>query len=932
MGVGNYGNAPHRGSSSHGHKKPKRHGITGFLSNLAGDATEAATSFIPGVVHIGQSVAHDIKDTFDGGGHNYSTDDIVSAIKNSYTDKGTFWGESGRSIDALLHGDIDGYWSHGKAARGAFYSHPLGPALDVASIFTGGGSLAAKLGVKAGTKAGELSHIAAATGKGFERELSKNPAIAIRQQAHDALTRRVPHDAPIIGGDARVSRHMNRQAKRQAMREEAKALRPMKEALRGLNRSERAAVAIKAGGHDLDTFEAFYTKRAADLDAEIKRKEAGEPEPVEHMRGDEDLASEDRDPSDLSGLLEADRSESLKRNRRNLGHVKKRLAEIRDVRESGVLEHPKSARKIERAVEAARALSTDTTQRLIDRGMDSERGLMRLTLEGRLMKTAGIVDDVTPGAIRSHIGVKREKVNVHGTNKTSHAKPGPLAEAQRNTGYNFWNGRDRLDPAMFIHSSRNTFENMARQERFAALLDAAQEFHAGEVPAGWRVLDDHVRKDASEIADILNDARPVLEGTPGYDELVALLNKSVLDRSGEAKLVKAVPEKFYRELVGEFDRSSAFVRVLIDNPTKVWRALVLNLKPSWLVNNYVGQMFLLAFAHGARGMKAYFQQFGAKGRVMHDLAPDLAEFSWARETLDDLAGADGRAMRALKWLPERLGRLNQKLTDDHTRNAAFIATIEPHVKRFQKAHPGTSFEDAAKALWENEKFADTVTQRVLDDMIDFTDMSDFERRAIKRAIPFYSWLRGISKRQLRMLTDEPWKAVVGTQIGQVGADAVQDEYGNVPPFMRSMIPTRFGDLVTASSNPFQTPADLLAMGASVFSPEPMGTAQNPLSNLGPVPKPLLEALTNKDFFSGRDIDSKYDGVDMSYAQRYGQQVKNLIPQLGVWNEYQQAKDAKDGGLDYEPLFDPSLRDKVLAYLGVNLRHTNLDAAHARAQR
>jgi hypothetical protein len=924
---------PYKPSNSGGSKKPKKpSGVSGFISNLVGDVSEAATSFIPGVAYIGSSIGHDIKDTFDGGGTNYRVDDILSAIGHSYTDRGTYWGEVGRSLGSLASGDVRDFLRHGKNARGAFYDHPLNPILDVATIFTGGGALAGKAGITAGTKAGQLSHVAAATGKGFDRKLSKNPAIALRQQGFDALTRRVSPEAPVIGGNARVARHMNRQAKRKMMREEAKALRPMREALRGLNRAERAAVAIRAGGHDLDAYEAFYAKREADLLAEIERKANDGPDPHDRMDGDEDLAAEDRDPSDLSGLLEADRAESLKRNRRNLGHVRKRLAEVRDVRASGVLDDAKSAARVERAVEAARGLSAHTTQRLIDRGMDSERGVQRLTLEGRLMQTAGVVDEAKLGAIRSHVRVGRDKVDSRGGSRTSHAKPGTLAESQRNTGYNFWNGRDRLDPAMFIHSSRQVFENMARHERFAALLDMAEQFPAGEVPAGWRVLDDNVRKDVAEVASILEDARPVLEGTPGFEELVELLNKSVPTHGGEAKMVNAVPEKFYRELVGEFEKSSAFVRVMIDKPTRVWRALVLNLKPSWLVNNYVGQMFLLAFAHGARGMKAYFQQFGAKGKVMDELAPELSDFSWARETLDDLAGNDGRVVGALKWLPERMGRLNQKLTDDHTRNAAFLATIEPHVKKYQKAHPGTSFEDAARALWENEDFADMVTQRVLDDMIDFTDMSDFERRAIKRAIPFYSWLRGISKRQARMLTDEPWKANVGAHIGQLGAEQVEERYGNVPLFMRSMIPTRYGDLVTAASNPFQTPADLLAMGASVFTSDRVATAQNPLSQLGPVPKPFLEALANKDFFSGRDVDSKFDDEDMSYAQRYGQQVKNLIPQLGVWNEYQQAKDAEQGGLEYEPLFDPNVRDKILAYLGLNLRHVNLDAAHERAAR
>src|SRR5439155_15814282 len=67
-----------------------------------------------------------------------------------------------------------------------------------------------------------------------------------------------------------------------------------------------------------------------------------------------------------------------------------------------------------------------------------------------------------------------------------------------------------------------------------------------------------------------------------------------------------VPERTVRELVGEYTRSNAFVRNFIQKPTRVWRALVLGLRPGFLVNNVVGNHLLFAIhAAGVDGLRAY---------------------------------------------------------------------------------------------------------------------------------------------------------------------------------------------------------------------------------------------------------------------------------------------------------------------------------------
>jgi hypothetical protein len=77
----------------------------------------------------------------------------------------------------------------------------------------------------------------------------------------------------------------------------------------------------------------------------------------------------------------------------------------------------------------------------------------------------------------------------------------------------------------------------------------------------------------------------------------------------------------------EFRSSHALVRNFIDKPMDVWRALVLNYRPAWLVNNIIGQN-LLYWLHymGPQGLRAYMDtlrmeqvKVGPEGKPLYAL-------------------------------------------------------------------------------------------------------------------------------------------------------------------------------------------------------------------------------------------------------------------------------------------------------------------------
>ena len=150
------------GSSGHGSGHAGGHGAFGFVSNLVHDIGDAAKGTPEGLVQLAE---HPIRTTENMGKATWQT-----------------W-------SPLFHGHV-GQFGH------QFYAHPLAPMLDIATVFTGGASLAAKIGVKAG-EAGLISEDSALAklgnmpqkitlhpprneagkvlGKSYDKYLPKNP-------------------------------------------------------------------------------------------------------------------------------------------------------------------------------------------------------------------------------------------------------------------------------------------------------------------------------------------------------------------------------------------------------------------------------------------------------------------------------------------------------------------------------------------------------------------------------------------------------------------------------------------------------------------------------------------------------------------------------------------------------------------------------------
>lgn len=467
------------------------------------------------------------------------------------------------------------------------------------------------------------------------------------------------------------------------------------------------------------------------------------------------------------------------------------------------------------------------------------------------------------------------------------------------------------------------------RQRLSILFSNKQEIPNGaEVPKGWEPLLDRTGS-ASKIERALNDIVNTLhnEVSIGFDPDASPLLEQIKGEFEDMLSVKddsmiIVPSALKRDIIREIDKTEKFLQKFLDNPQRFWRAWTLGARPAWIVNQAVGNAFLLYTTHGlfrslgyilediAIGTRAERKQFKEH---MVEKAPDAFSAGFYRSEIgrynpadiygidsqDSVSAALAKRSRVARTLfaPERVMEWAAKHVDDPFRRWAFIGHIRPAVKELQErmraaGKPVPSFKDAATMLMDDDAFLDVAINNTLEDMVNFRDMSEIERRWVRRFIPFYSWISGISRRTVRMLDETPGRALAYYRLSQDGKDWMSKLWGDVQDYILTYIPLgdpRTNDKVnvikTSQLNPLTTVGDLSGTVQSLLGGKSWKGTENPLSQINPIIKSLLETATGQDIYYGsplEELSEKRPGSDYGGdpdASRAGVLISRLIKQF-----------------------------------------------------
>ncbi len=255
-----------------------------------------------------------------------------------------------------------------------------------------------------------------------------------------------------------------------------------------------------------------------------------------------------------------------------------------------------------------------------------------------------------------------------------------------------------------------------------------------------------------------------------------------------------------------------------------------------------------AFAHGAvsRDVQAMGQElgWGFQNQLPNPIsmkgAGKNATDAWAEAkamAFDPMSAVSGipksaKNVRAGAATPAALGaKFNQQ--------AEFLNRMPMYV--YLRKHLGWTPEAAA--------------QKVRDLQVDYSALSTFERDAMKRMVPFYSYMRRTVPMMLQQLAERPG----GTQAQVVRASNTGRSKGEfVPPYIGEGMSVKTGPdtYLSGSGLPTDQYADLFAKGPTALGTIKR-TAEKFMSMGNPYVKGPLELATGKNFFTGQDLADSY---------------------------------------------------------------------------
>lgn len=887
--------------------KKKGKGVGGFLGNLAGDVKDAAIGIPVGVAKVGEAAGRDAVDIVKhpaSSGHFKNLSKIGKQVGEGYAE----------TYGPLTRGEVGKFLTK-------IYEHPLGPALDVATVFTGGGAAVAKAGQVA-AKAGVVSKASKAANLGRAesitlrspraryqgdgptlkgKPLSRNPVVRGRQKLTDKALKKLPPTTPGVGEFSRYGRELERAPRQEALRLQHKAEKYNKIAFK-LSPEEFAALHLTARGVHPDDYLAFLDK--SEGASKTMRKVLTNPA-VRHL-------------------------------------VEKPTARLRQ------------------AHKEATALADAMTKTEVGRELVSaESATERVGLHRRLLEEAGItprklplspfyVPDV-PGTVRVG-GVDLAKGGV--------GIPRKLGSSKRNEGVLFRTGQLALTPDALGPEYLRTLRFGLFDDIHEGLVDSAIKLDKGQpLPQGYVFVRRSPKERIHAIEKTSGDRERALRDLiPDDDTEASELGRGFGTTSPEEAAEATtghrmiVPESLAKQVAGEFTRQGKATRVLLTRPTQVWRSLVLGYRPAFLVNNVVGNHLLYALRNaGPAGLRAYLNAVRtAKGpaaveRLLRDpktrnvITPRfIAEhFPEQMETFGATQGVmreirSPRVRRLARGAQAGIIPATQAVAEGTLRRASVEAALRrsPEVRAVAKQMRGQTarLEQAAKvALYRHPELQRRISQEVDDTLGSYTGLTPFERNVVRSAIPFYAWYKAITIIVLKLAADHPARANLLATIGRIGQESgLEATLGvDMPSYLEGAIPLGAPQdgtvpvLTTGGLNPIATiPQVLDSLGAAVKG-NPGEAASAWSGQLNPFIAALIESATGRSLYNPAiPVDRRLPGVSGALEGVFMQLPETRVATAGPTKLYPRR----------------SRFSEALAAAGIPIKHPSIAEAQRRAKR
>lgn len=394
------------------------------------------------------------------------------------------------------------------------------------------------------------------------------------------------------------------------------------------------------------------------------------------------------------------------------------------------------------------------------------------------------------------------------------------------------------------------------------MLSAARKIEAGHaLPKGYIWIKDNVAPTADQQAALFKNQFE--DGAKLGDDYFALLESEKRPRGGYA-----VRKDVADDLAAGRKAMSAARADGASRAVQAWKYLVL-VRPAFLVHNVLSNQ---AMYHLKNGWD--FRAFHDMQKAFKSGAFDEHHHSEGLTFSEDVAGkGKGKISKAV--------HIFYKLTAQHEHWLRQLTAYEtarkmPQVQRELRALKGGKFNPADhggrtmfheaynRAVAKAPHVRDLVT-RNMDDTLGNYRYYTAQERMLKNISPFYGWERHSVRNMVRMMEDNPATMAMLTQIGMVGHDKWNKDFGpGMPAFVKNYVQDSYiqtvaqklgiGDEVNMydfnSTNPWSTALDV-GKAATGDRDALIGLA-------GPLVTGPYEALSGKSALTGAPSQSRFD--------------------------------------------------------------------------
>lgn len=858
-------------------KKEEGKSVGGFVGNLASGTKDMIVGLGPGLYMAGKATAQDLTDAVVKNDWDFErTREVGGAVVDQYVD----------TYGPAFKGDFGKTWDK-------IYADPSGPLTDVITIFSGGAAGAAKAGIvpaKAGTKISVVSR----TGKAGEKIAAGSEIRAIGQKATNSALTALPKGLEKVGAkglatradavnDWRVGRIQGGDLRYSAKTLEQRNLPFLKTLSKVTNKDQRVATWAIANLPLRKDFDAYITRlKKVDTDqaratVEILERPAVQkafdaPTPkmlqvIEEARklGDEQVKALGIDPATALG--------------RQYMHTQ--------LVRGGRFITDEDAKKYA-AIEARMPDQPQVSAQFPSQKLPTEPGVYGAPKAAELRAEIASAGRPEPVYLPDLSSVKGEDALslARGGGK---AEPAKIGAQRQNKGVLFLSGQLIMDPAVLNRTWLKAVKYRHYQDIHDEMIANARTLPKGEtLPKGWEYIRekrsdkiravDQQKPDFEEWAKahLNDDAEFMLKDNPFTTRHAA----DDIARDGDSYLI--VPSAYSRAIRGEFTQASRFVRFMNAKPLRVWRALVLGMRPAWLVNNIVGNT--LMYVMGSNDIRAITSLGDAIKRMapkhQWDQFDEILKNNFPVSESGTFVGTQfptfrpgNKLTRAANAVASFLPKID-RAWDQALRRAMIRTEIKrnPQILARAKAMKGEN-----DSLWKAaaEEFADDPTlvrkieAQVHDSLGNFENLTPFERTTVRSVIPFWAWYRAITAVTLKLPFDSPVRVNLLGRLGQVGVETYMEKMGlnkdEVPDSMRGFIlfgidpDGRLRGLSTAATNPYGTTIDVSQFVAALSLGAP-GDAAKHLVAMNPWYEGLIENIVGKDVQTGRPIPERGGGA------------------------------------------------------------------------